>query len=252
MIQGRGAWTERGKQNGTIYYTFIPGEPLDGTEPIEMPEDPLGVEDAAQPFWYNRVHRGVLATQRLLRLNGMTDVPLSGVFDQRTHEAAVRFQALYPDQVGAADGLVGPKTSKTLLHPVIISAAIGAQIDPRYLYGFGCKETQMDLGAQGQLNNPDSGWIQRNLAAGTDNKVTDKELDAAYNPVKLAEWAAMRFRVGLDRYKGKGWELRLHCAIAQHNSPVWADEWFKDMAPPNDTIDNYVGQVLLYSSQWQA
>jgi hypothetical protein len=252
MTQGRGAWTERGKPNEVVYYTLQKDEPLDGTEPVEMPEDPLGIEDEAQPEWYERVSRGVLGIQRLLRLNGIRDVPLNALFEARTNEAVQTFQSLYPEKVGVADGLVGPKTMKALMHIVLISAGAGADIDPRYLYAQACKETQFDPGAQGQINAPDSGIFQFNLKAGTDTKITDKELDFAYHPVKSAHASARRFREALDKYKGKGWELRLHCAIAQHNSPLWANQWFDRGLPPNDTIDNYVGQTLMYAQEWTA
>lgn len=252
MTQGRGAWTERGKQTGTVYYALKKDEELDGTEPQEMPEDPLGIEDESVPQWYDRVNRGVLGIQRLLRLNGVPEVPLNSIFEAKTDLAVQRFQALYPEKVGVADGLVGPKTMKALMHIVLISAGTGAGIDPRYLYAQACKETQFDPGAQGQLNAPDSGIFQFNLKAGSDTKITQKELDFAYHPVKSAHASAHRFKAALDKYKGKGWELRLHCAIAQHNSPLWANQWFENGRPPNDTIDNYVGQTLMYASEWSA
>jgi hypothetical protein len=252
MTQGRGAWTERGKQNETVYYSLQAGRPLDGTEPGTMPEDPLGVEDEAQEDWYERVSRGVLGLQRLLRLNGVPDVPLNALFEARTDKAVKRFQMQYPEKVGAADGLVGPKTMKALMHIVLISAGAGAGIDPRYLYAQACKETQFDPGAQGQINRPDSGIFQFNLDPENSGKITDKELDFAYHPVKSAHASAKRFKDALDRYKGKGWELRLHCAIAQHNSPLWANQWFENGQPPNDTIDNYVGQTLMYAQEWTA
>jgi len=252
MTQGRGAWTERGKQNETVYYSLQTGRPLDGTEPTLMPEDPLGVEDEAQEDWYERVSRGVLGIQRLLRLNAVPDVPLNALFEARTDKAVKRFQVQYPERVGAADGLVGPKTMKALMHIVLISAGAGAGIDPRYLYGQACKETQFDPGAQGQINRPDSGIFQFNLDPENSGKITDKELDFAYHPVKSAHASAKRFRAALDRYKGNGWQLRLHCAIAQHNSPLWANQWFENGLPPNDTIDNYVGQTLMYAEEWTA
>lgn len=252
MTQGRGAWTERGKDNGSIYYSFINGEPLDGTEPIQMPEDPLGIEDASQPDWYNRVHRGVLGIQRLLRINGISDVPLTGIFDQKTHKAAVAFQAKYPDTVGVADGRVGPKTSKQLLHIVILSASSAASINPKYLYAIGCQETQMDLGGQGQLNAPDSGWLQFNLAAGTDNKVTDQELDDAYNPGRAANKGAHRFHDAWHLFGGHGFDLRESCTLAQHNDPSAAQQWFNQGFPPNDEIAHYVDNLLGFAQEWVA
>jgi hypothetical protein len=257
MTQGRGAWTERGKQSGSVYYCMKQDEPLDGTEPEvlpgeDWPEDPLGVEEFSDPDWYDRVHRGVLGIQRLLRLNGVPEVPLNGIHEAKTDLAVQRFQTLYPEKVGAADGLVGPRTMKALMHIVLISAGAGASVDPRYLYAQACKETQFDPGAQGQLNAPDSGIFQFNLKAGTDTRITQKELDFAYHPVKSAHASAKRFRAALDQYRGKGWQLRLHCAIAQHNSPLWANQWFENGQPPNDTIDEYVAKTLMYAEEWTA
>jgi hypothetical protein len=227
-------------------------EPLDGTEPEVMPEDPLFIEETSDPDWYNRVHRGVLGLQRLLRLNGAPDVPLNGIFDARTSQAAIRFQAMYPEKVGAADGLVGPKTMKALCHMVLVSAGLAEEINPKWLYGQICKETQFDPGAQGQLNAPDSGICQFNLMAGTDNEITGQELRFAYHPVRAINASMQRFASAWDDYKGKGIGLRIDCAIAQHNSPLWANQWFATGSPPNETITNYVDEVRAYAEEWQA
>jgi len=251
-MQGRGAWTERGKQNGSVYYALKKDEELDGTEPMDIPEDPLGIEEISDPDWYDRVHRGVLGLQRLLRLNGLPDVPLNGIFEARTNTAVVRFQSMYPEKVGPADGLVGPKTMKALCHMVLLSAGLAEEINPKWLYGQICKETQFDPGAQGQLNAPDSGICQFNLMAGNDNKITEKELDFAYHPVKAINASMQRFASAWDDFKGKGIELRINCAIAQHNSPLWANQWFATGEPPNETIANYVDEVRGYAKEWVA
>jgi hypothetical protein len=114
MTQGRGAWTPRGKQNGSIYYQFKVGSPFDGTEPSEdaqghLPEDPLGIEDYSVHAWYDRAHRGVKGLQILLRANGFTDaqVPLNGIFDEDLSKIVIVYQARYPERVGAAD-VTGP------------------------------------------------------------------------------------------------------------------------------------------------
>lgn len=249
-MQGRGAWTPRGKDNGTIYYSLQKGEPLDGTEPEAMPEDPLGIEEISVPMWYDRVNRGVLGLQRLLRLNGFTDVPRNGVFEARTNAAVIGFQSLYPDRVGAADGLVGPKTMKALCRPIVLSAGLAEGIHPKWLHGQICKETQYDPGAQGQLNFPDSGICQFNLMAGSDTKITSKELEFAYNPVRAINASMQRFASAWDDYKGKGISLRRDCAIAQHNSPLWANQWFAAGEAPNETIRNYVLEVRMYAAEW--
>jgi hypothetical protein len=251
IMQGRGAWTERGKGNGTIYYCLQADEPLDGTEPEVMPEDPLGIEETSDPDWYDRAHRGVLGLQRLLRLNGVPEVPLNGIFEAKTDLAVKRFQHQYPERVGAADGLVGPKTMKALCHMVLLSAGLAEEINPKWLYGQICKETQFDPGAQGQLNAPDSGICQFNLMAGTDNKITQKELSFAYNPVRAINASMQRFASAWDDYKGKGLALRIDCSIAQHNSPLWANQWFASGEAPNDTIAEYVADVRDYAIEWE-
>jgi hypothetical protein len=250
-MQGRGAWTTRGKENGTVYYTIVRDEALDGTEPTEMPEDPLGIEDASYPMWYDRVHRGVLGIQRLLRLNGIPDVPRNGLFEKRTMAGVITFQKRYPEQVGVADGLVGPKTMKALARPVVAAAGLAEGVNPKWLHGQICKETQYDPGAQGQLNYPDSGICQFNLKAGTDTKITEKELEFAYNPVRAINASMQRFASAWEDYAGKGLRLRRDCAIAQHNSPLWANQWFASGKAPNDTIKDYVDEVRFYAAQWK-
>lgn len=247
-VQGRGAWTPRGKATGNAYYTYRANRPVDGTTPEELGEDPLGIEDREYEFWYDRVSRGVRGIQILLDTWGY-DIPKAekGMFGPATDAAIRDFQALH---IPPADGLVGPNTMRELLRPTIISAATG-KFHPKWLYAKAMKESGMDPGAQGQLNNPDSGIWQFNLRAGTDITITEDELRRAYNPVIQAHATAKRFDTALEEYSGKGRRLMIDCAIAQHNSPLWANQWFAAGEPPNSTIEAYVGLVREYAREWE-
>jgi hypothetical protein len=232
--EGRGAWTTRGKDNDSIWYRFVLGDPLDGHKPSPLPE-------GTEAMWYDRIRRGVCAIQQLLTIHGYPKSQ-TGLYDLETR----RLVSDYQQSRGlVVDGTVGMQTMKQMMNPVIISAAISGSFHPRWLYAHCRQESGFDPAAQGELNWPDSGLFQFNLEAHPDLSLND-----VYNPVKAARMASRRFRAALDKYKGKGPELRFDCAIAQHNSPAWADQWFASGSAPSDKIADYVADVRGWSEEW--
>lgn len=233
--EGRGAWTTRGKDNESIWYQFSIGDPLDGARPDVS--ERLDVE----PGWYDRVSRGVKSIQRLLTIQGYTK-STTGLFDLNTQEIVRAFQK---DRGLIVDGAVGMETMKELMKPVIVSAAISAKINPKWLYAQCRQESAFDPGAQGELNWPDSGIFQFNLQAHPELTLND-----VYSPTKAARLAARRFATGLETFSGKGRDLRLDCAIAQHNSPAWASQWYETGTAPSEKIADYVADTKAWALEW--
>jgi hypothetical protein len=225
--RGRGAWTSLGKDNDRAYYTFVADAPLDGSTPD-------------QSVWHDRVHRGVLGIQRLLRLNGtVKPQKINGVYDESTSDNIRIFQLA---ERLKAEGAVGPQTMQALLRPVILSAAVGAKVHPRWLFALAATESGFDPGAQGWDHPVDSGLWQFN---------TDyAEIDMAYNPAKAAAVAGRRLAAAMAQFSGKGRRLRNDCALGQHNNPAGAEAWFATGTPPAGGIEAYVDTVRDNARDW--
>jgi hypothetical protein len=227
-MNGRGAWTTLGKGNGSSMYTYLPGDPLDG-EPVpgELKE------------YSNRVHRGVLAIQKLLTRAGYYTDP-TGVYDGQTLQSVEDFQNTW---VRPADGVVYVHTMAALLHPVFVSVAASYKLNPALLWGISKHESGHDPGAQGWLNPADSGLFQFNT-------VLTVTLDQAYSPVTATVLCAKRLDTARTKYSGKGVELRLDCMILQHNSITWADELFQTGKYPTAESSSYVADVREAMASW--
>jgi hypothetical protein len=145
---------------------------------------------------------------------------------------------------GVNEGVAGPMTCKELVRPVLTDAALRREVDPAIIAAFATLESGWDPGAQGIGHSSDLGYFQCNVE---DTEVTWTE---AFDPILAADIACKRYAAARQRYKGKGAELRLACSIAQHNSPVWADQWFAAGEAPNETIANYVASVVRYIPAW--
>lgn len=225
--EGRGAWSLRGKDNGSIYYARLLRKRRDGGHP-------------EYDAWHEAVHHGVRGIQVLL-IDAGYDVDETGVFRLQEKRAIKAFQSAHGITVS---GMVGMTTARALLAPVITRAAMEELFDPSFLYGIARQESGLDTGAQGFSHPADKGVWQDN---------TDFiESELAWDPIGAAYRTARRFRSCLNRYKGKGDDLRFNCAIAQHNAPAWADQWFETGEAPNDTIAGYVTAVRGFAEQWPA
>lgn len=239
---GRGAWTRRGKMNGTGSYARIKGKIRDGVMPDGLPPDPYGYEPVSLHSWFESVHYGVKAIQTLLNTHGW-DVEITGEYRTETRLAVVEYQTLngnlYPD------GIVGPLTSQALLRPVASMAAASIKIHPKWLWGLGTQESGFDKGAQGWSTNFDYGWQQHNTS---DGKPT---IEQAMDPEFAALESAERFLIARDEtYAGKGRERAIDCAIMQHRSPVAAQHLYDTGEPLGPESAEYVSNVRDYADDW--
>lgn len=235
-IRGRGAWTAVGKPNGSRYYGLIDGRPLDGA-----PVTGTAHEDLS----HLAVNYGVKAIQaRLdaLGFRGRSDgrLVIDGVFGQKTKRAVKWFQ----DREGlTADGGVGPSTAAELWRPLIWAYGIENGGRPDLLWGMTSLESAFDPGAVSSLyrsdNGPDFGLCQINLHYNPE--VTTGE---AFDPMYALRWSARRLKRTLAHYGGKGRTLQERCAVAYHNSPVRADEWYRTGRAPTRQIADYARLVL--------
>lgn len=227
---GRGAWTTIGKDNGSIYYQYIKGEPRDGA----TPEKGLS---------YEAVHFGVKAIQsRLVDLgydrfvrNGFD---IDGKFGPKTKRMVKKYQENNGIYVS---GAVGQTTGSHLFGTYIAEAAEPFRWDHSYIYGIMKAESAADPGAVGWFTPADRGLYQFNTL------VHAMSFEQAHDYIYATDEVLSRFNNAWERYQGKGEELRINCSIAQHNAPAWADEWFETGKAPNETIKKYVGTIRSFA-----
>lgn len=237
-IRGRGAWTTLGKDNGSRYYCFLPGKPLDGN-------DSWVATRWAWDLHHIAVNYGVKAIQARLDALGYLGrggrrLPVDGVFGQKTKRAVRWFQRgeHLPD-----DGAVGPVTSGELWKPLVWGYGIEHGGRPDLLWGMTSLESAFDPGAVSSIyketNGPDLGLCQINQ-----HYNPTVSIDNAFDPNYALLWSAQRLERVLRQYSGKGDRLQEQCAVAYHNSPVRADEWYRTGTPPNEQIETYAQLVL--------
>ena len=233
---GRGAWTPEGHATDSLYYTYKPPLPLDGSNP----------DQTIDPAWVNRVRRGITAIRSLLREHGYTiESREKERFDAKLHTAVIEFQTA---RTAAGvycpnDGFVGSITMMELLRPVMVSVGAEQKVHPRWMYGFTLTESGGDPGAQGEDNPTDSGLVQLNVEHGT------YTLEQAYDPRTALRLWANRWKAALDKYDSDDRRLTIDCAIAQHRSPAAADLWFAT-GKGTGTIVEYVATVRSNAQDW--
>jgi peptidoglycan hydrolase-like protein with peptidoglycan-binding domain len=189
------------------------------------------------------VNRAVLATQKLLGLNGFpvqySSAP--GVFGPLTEASTLAFQAKF---VAPADGIVGPNTTRGLLRKFIADQERDNGIPNRYLWGQIGAETSWDLGCVGYYTPLDVGICQMNLYYNA-----SMSPDQATDPLYVIPISAKRLRTRYNEYlalttdKNRAWEA----AILSHNSPVRARAYAKTGVYPTDQAADYVSKVLAAS-----
>lgn len=217
---GRGAFTKVGKDNGQSFYTFKKQLPQDGLTP-------------EKGFNYEAVNLGVKSIENRLVQLGYS-IKVDGVFGPKV-EAAIRdFQSRNGITVS---GQVGYNTGPALWHDVIKGVGASYPFPASIAWGIMKQESAGDPGAVGYLTPGDRGLYQYNTLV--------HEID--YAQAHDFDWATeavfVRLNQAWKKYMGHGPELRTNCTIAQHNAPAFADEWFQNGVPPNDTIQNYVSKV---------
>src|SRR5687767_13842067 len=99
VTQGRGAWSAIGKDNGSRYYTYIEGKPLDGS-------------NRSKDANYQAVNLGVKAIQARVNAYGYgPPLLVDGVYGRGTAAGVKWVQT----KIGiGADGVAGPTTCKAL------------------------------------------------------------------------------------------------------------------------------------------
>jgi hypothetical protein len=224
---GRGAFTRIGKDNGLSNYGFVRGRPQDGSSP-------------EKGFNYEAVHLGVKSIEgRLVQLG--YDVIVDGKLGPKVKGAVKDFQrknGLY------VSGEVGSLTGPALFKGVITEVGQSYKFDESFIYGVMLAESGGDPGAVGYLTPGDRGLFQFNTLVH----------DVTYEQAHDFDWATeamfTRFAGAWDRYQGKGPELRINCSIAQHKSPVEADQWYQTRTAPSDVIETYVGRVRAFALKY--
>lgn len=234
--EGRGAWRPEGHATGSLYYTYKPPLPKDGSNP----------DDSLDAMWVDRVRRGIVAIRGLLTEHGYPTTSQNPErFDKGLNDAVIAFQSM-KQAAGVYcpnDGYVGQITMAELLRPLVLSTAVTQKVHPRWLWGICVTESGLDPGAQGEDNPPDSGLAQFNLDNGA---VT---IDQAYNPRVALRLLARRWNAALETFESENRGLTLSCAVAQHRSPAAAADWFRT-GKGEGTIVQYVADVRLNAQDW--
>ena len=222
--KGRGAFTPTGKDNGSRWYEYIKGAPLDGA---------LSSKDTN----YLAVNLGVKAIQDRINSYGYSPKLVSdGYLGPKTSEAIKWIQRkLHLSD----DGQAGPRTCQALWRDLVAWYAGWYGCPADQLWGMTHRESGFDPGAVGYTTPSDRGLCQINLVAHPSVSPSD-----AHDPWFALNYTAQRFAAGRAQFSGKGFELQRDCAIAQHNSPVAATSWYVNGTPPNSQIEAYVAGVL--------
>jgi hypothetical protein len=224
VTQGRGAFSRVGKDNGSRYYEYIVGKPLDGASPTKDEN-------------YQAVNYGVKAIQRRINAYGYSPALIEDGKLGRMSGDGIKW---VQKKLGLTDdGQAGPATCRALWRDLLIWFGGVHHVPASQLYGFMMLESVGDPGALGYTTPSDRGLNQINEKAHPD--ITD---DQAFDPVFSLDYTAKRLQDARIKYSGKSVELKNYCAIAQHNSPLWANQWYANGTPPNDQIKKYVDLVL--------
>lgn len=230
---GRGAWSATGKDNGSRYYTYVAGKPIDGAQPF-------------RDVNYQAVNFGVKAIQSRVNSYGgySPSLIVDGVYGKGTAAGVKWLQG----RLGLhADGVVGPATAKAMFKDLLIWSGGVHHVPASQLHGFVMLESGYDPGAVGTVASADRGLNQINENAHPD--ITD---DKAFDPTFSIDYTAKRLAAARVHFSGKSVELKNYCAIAQHNNPLNAKQWYESGSPPNERIAKYVDLVLGHALTFKA
>ena len=229
VTQGRGAFTAVGKDNGKRYYQWVPDAPLDGASPTKNVN-------------YQAVNLGVKAIQARINSYDLGYAPLltvNGLFDEQT---AVAVRAAQRALGLGEDGIAGPLTCRALWRDLFIWFGGLHHAPASQLYGFMMLESVGDPGAVGYTTPSDRGLNQINLVAHSNITV-----EQAFNPNFSVDYTAKRLSDARIKYSGKSSDLKNRCAIAQHNSPLQANQLYATGEYPSEQIKKYVETVLRHA-----
>jgi peptidoglycan hydrolase-like protein with peptidoglycan-binding domain len=244
---GRGAFSTVGKDNGKRYYIYVPGKPEDGSTPT--------INDN-----YQAVHLGVKAIQaRINSYNYSPALIVDGTYGPKTVSGVEWIQVKLGFTGNNVDGIAGPGTCRALWRDLLIWFGGVHHVPASQLYGFMMLESVGDPGALGFVSPADRGLNQINEKAHPD--ISDEQ---AFSPPFSIEYTTKRLGIARTEFSGKSVELKNYCAIAQHNSPVAAEIWYRDGKPPLGpviyqgktrpgwpNIQKYVYSVLTYAANFK-
>lgn len=228
VSSGRGAWSATAKDNGSRYYTHIPGKPVDGGR-------------STYDVNYQAVNLGVRAIQN--RVNSYEIMPplvVDGKYGAATAEAVAATQ--HEILAVGVDGVVGPTTAKALWKDLLIWFGGVHHVPASQLYGFMMLESVGDPGAVGVVSPSDRGLNQINLVAHPNITV-----EQAFDPKFTIDYTAKRLGDARIKFSGKSADLKNRCAILQHNSPLAAKQLYESGEYPNAKSKAYVEAVLKHA-----
>jgi hypothetical protein len=221
---GRGAWTKRGSLLARRSYKVGCAR--------------ASAEARSQDEW--AVSRGVEAIRTLLAYSGfpVNHVGKPGVFGRRTKVGVLRFKK--SGNFKKVNGVVGIRTSKALLRPLVADAQGDHRIPDNLLWGLIGSESAWDLGAVGYATPLDVGVCQFNL---TYNPGVDAE--TAMNPVFAVMETGRRMRSRFNSFKSVAptEEIAWNAAVLAHNSPVNAGKYVTAGIFPTAQAAHYVASV---------
>lgn len=226
VTTGRGAFTKTGKSNLKNNYQYVPGTPEDGSFPT-------------RDVNFQAVHLGVKAIQARVNAYGYSPaLVVDGTYGAETAAGVKWVQGKLGFSSAGQDGIAGPQTCRALWRDLLIWFGGVYHVPASQMYGFMMLESVGDPGAVGYTTPSDRGLNQINLVAHPSITVVQ-----AFDPVFSIDYTAKRLGEARARYSGKGVDLKNRCAIAQHNTPVAAEVWYRDGVPP-------LGPFTYNGKQW--
>jgi hypothetical protein len=188
-----------------------------------------------------RIRFAAGAIQKELSLQGFIEGPVrgDGHFGVRTTAGIVACQR---EHKLTPDGLAGRNTLAHLCWDPIEDYELFLKIPDHLLYGQLALESGMDPGAQG-LDRRKS--TDRGLAQISDEYHPEVSNAQAYGDIRFSiHFTALSMITAGpgsgDSYAARGlWD----CAVAAHNNPSKARDWFRDGSPPDEQIESYVRLV---------
>lgn len=232
VTTGRGAWSTTGKTNGSRYYKYVEGSPLDGSR-------------ATLDVNYQAVNLAVKAIQSRANAYGYSPALIvDGIFGKETADGVRVMQ----HELGiGVDGVVGPATAKAAFKDLLIWFGGVHHVPASQLHGFIMLESGYDPGAVGVTTPSDRGLNQINLSAHPNITV-----EQAFDPTFSIDYTAKRLGDARIKYSGKSADLKNRCAILQHNSPLAANQLYASGEYPNAKSKAYVELVLGHALNFKA
>jgi hypothetical protein len=185
-----------------------------------------------------RENWAIASIQRRLKAQGFDPKRDDGVFHWGTGTVTKRFQRSY--NLRPFDSMLGLTELRRLFTRMVFKRAEVYAVPGPYLWGLVFQESGFDPSATGYINPNDHGLMQINALAHP--SITDER---AFNAEFAVGWGAERLGSAHEEYVAKP-HIAWHCAIANHNSPVKADLWFKTGVPPLDEGETAPGQIERY------